>query len=223
MKKFIFGVVLGSILTSGAAFAAVQADVTNLKFYFSGQEKTLANGEPVIIEGRTYIPLRDVSGWFNKPVYWNEETRSVSIEQPLVTIVDQKGNEIGTALLAQETDGVKVSLDVNGLTPGKHGFHIHAQSFKGADFKAAGGHFNPENKKHGHHTTEGHLGDLGNVEVAADGTVKTDILVKGATLEKDKTNTILGKSLIIHAGEDDLKTDPAGNAGDRIAGGNIPQ
>ncbi len=224
MKKFIVGVILGSVLTSGAALAAVQAEVTNLKFFYSGQEKSLTQGEPLIIENRVYVPLRGVSELFNQPVYWDGETRSISIVDPLVTIRDQKGNALGTALLSQTADGVKLSVDVKGLKPGKHGFHIHAQSIKGNDFKSAGGHFNPEGKKHGHHNPQGaHAGDLGNLEVSADGSVKSEMIVKGVTLEQGKPNSILGKSLVIHAGEDDEKTDPAGNSGDRIAGGNIPQ
>ncbi|RKD22073.1 hypothetical protein BEP19_13460 [Ammoniphilus oxalaticus] len=227
MKRFVSGVILGTFLTSGAAFAAVKGDISSMKILLSGQEKMTSYGGPVVIDGRTYLPLRDVSGWFNRPVYWNEQTRTVSIDQPLVTLIDSNGKEIGAILLKQEAGGVNLTLEAVGLTPGKHGFHIHASSFTGTDFSEAGGHFNPDGAKHGYnhrdHEGDAHLGDLGNIEVAVDGSVKTEIFVPRATLEKGHPNSILGKSFIIHAEEDDLTTDPAGNAGDRVAGGNIPE
>lgn len=94
--------------------------------------------------------------------------------------------------------------------------------FENNDFKTAGGHYTPDGKKHGHDNPEGrHAGDFENLTVSVDGTVSTTFVIEGLTLEKGKERSIWGKSFIIHAAEDDLKTDPSGNSGDRIAGGNI--
>lgn len=109
------------------------------------------------------------------------------------------------------------------MTPGKHGFHIHENVFEGSNLKTANGHFNPEGKKHGLQNPDGHhLGDLPNLIVNEDGTAEATILIEHASLEADKPESLLGRSLIIHAGEDDEMTDPAGNSGDRVAGANIP-
>jgi Cu-Zn family superoxide dismutase len=109
------------------------------------------------------------------------------------------------------------------LTPGKHGIHIHENAFAGSDFKTAQGHFNPEGKKHGLLNPEGHhLGDLPNLVVSEDGSAEATILVEHATLEPGDPDSLLGRSIIIHAGEDDEMTDPSGNSGDRVAGANIP-
>jgi Cu-Zn family superoxide dismutase len=144
-------------------------------------------------------------------------------EKTNIELLNANGEKIGQAVMFQTDEGVKISIQASGLTPGKHGFHIHENLIKDVDFSSAGGHFNPEGKKHGHDNPEGHhLGDLPNLEVKADGTVVAEMVATEVTMEKGKTNSILGRSLIIHAKEDDGKTDPAGDAGDRVAGGNIP-
>jgi Cu-Zn family superoxide dismutase len=104
--------------------------------------------------------------------------------------------------------------------------HIHSLGkCDGPDFTSAGPHFNPEHKKHGHKNPEGaHAGDLPNLQVAADGTVKTEIVAKGVNLKEGDPDSLLkadGTSLVIHASADDEMTDPAGNAGSRIVCGVI--
>jgi Cu-Zn family superoxide dismutase len=117
-----------------------------------------------------------------------------------------------------------VKISASGLTPGEHGFHIHEKAIEGNDLKTAGGHFNPTAKKHGHGNPEGaHLGDLINIVADKDGNVDAMIPLQGVSLEAGSGNSVLGKSLIIHAAADDGKTDPSGNSGDRVAGGNIPK
>ncbi len=223
MKKAISGFIVGALLFTGlSATAASNFNIKPLKFFLNGEEKTLSYGEAINYNGRTYIPVRDYAEWMDTPVYWNGNESSVSIGKPYVELVNVEGAVIGGALLSEEADGVKIVIKASKLTPGLHGFHIHSQQFTGSDFKSAAGHFNPEEKKHGLHNPEGHhLGDMPNLKVESDGTVHVEVLVPGVTLEKDKPNSILGKSLIIHAGEDDGLTDPAGNSGDRVAGGNI--
>jgi Cu-Zn family superoxide dismutase len=143
-----------------------------------------------------------------------------------VELIDSKGAKVGTAVLSQVAEGVKLQVEVSGLPPGKHGIHIHQMGVCAVpDFKSAGDHFNPEGKKHGFENPEGyHAGDLLNLEVGSDGTAKADLIDKKVTLLKDKANSLLkpgGTSLVIHEAADDYKTDPSGNSGARIACGVI--
>ncbi|WP_134705061.1 superoxide dismutase family protein [Ammoniphilus sp. YIM 78166] len=145
-----------------------------------------------------------------------------SVTARTVEIINANGDKIGKALLTQEKTGVRLHVQVNGLSPGKHGFHIHEKAFEGTDFQSAGGHFNPTGAQHGLKNPQGaHVGDMRNLVVKPDGSAKqTEFLVK-ASLSKSNEYSLLGKSIIIHAGEDDQVTDPSGNSGDRIAGGII--
>jgi Cu-Zn family superoxide dismutase len=144
----------------------------------------------------------------------------------LVSLVNTKGAKVGSAILTQHYDGVVIYVKATGLTPGRHGFHIHEQGECAApNFKSAGSHFNPFGKEHGYDAPEGHhAGDLPNLVVAEDGTVKAEIFAPHVTLQQGKPNSLLkpgGTALVIHAGADDYATDPAGNAGDRVACGVI--
>jgi len=140
-------------------------------------------------------------------------------------LMDSKGQQVGTAHLQQTSGGVKISLTASHLPPGTHGFHIHSVGkCDQPDFTSAGAHLNPDNKQHGSKNPKGpHAGDLGNIEVAADGTVNTTVVASGVTLG-DGPNSLFhpdGTSLVIHAKADDLMTDPSGNSGPRIACGVI--
>ena len=140
-------------------------------------------------------------------------------------IMDSKGQKIGTARLEQSSAGVRISLTASQLPPGTHGFHIHTVGkCDPPDFKTAGPHFNPDNKKHGVKNPDGpHAGDLSNIEVAADGTVRVTSLAPNVTLGEGPNSLFHdgGTSLVIHAQADDLMTDPSGNSGARIACGVI--
>jgi Cu-Zn family superoxide dismutase len=124
---------------------------------------------------------------------------------------------------AENGGGVKVHAEITGLEPNsKHGFHIHEKAdLSDPELKSAGGHFNPGMHKHGGpQTGEHHAGDLGNIEADAQGKATYDATVQGISLDDPKTG-IIGKSVVIHAKADDLKTDPAGDSGARIAAGVI--
>lgn len=127
----------------------------------------------------------------------------------------------GLVTFTKTDKGVLVVAEIDGLTPGKHGFHIHEHGDCGhSDGNSAGGHFNPTNSKHGAPTDKDrHVGDLGNLVADAKGHAHyewTDTL-----LELNGTNSIIGRSVIIHEKEDDFVTQPTGNAGGRIGCGKI--
>jgi len=142
-------------------------------------------------------------------------------------LLNAQGAPVGTAVFTQKTDGVELDLKVSNLPPGMHGFHIHnVGKCEAPGFTSAGPHFNPEGKQHGWDNPQGHhMGDLQNLNVGPDGKASVKVLVRGATLGEgpDSLYHEGGTALVIHANPDDGKTDPAGNAGARIACGVISQ
>jgi Cu-Zn family superoxide dismutase len=133
------------------------------------------------------------------------------------------GNKVsGTVTFTEEADGVRVQADITGLTPGKHGFHVHEFGDCSApDLASAGGHFNPTNKPHaGPDAAERHVGDMGNVEADASGTAKLAYVDHEISLTNDQ-RSVIGRSVVVHAKADDLKSQPAGDSGARVACGVI--
>ena len=150
-----------------------------------------------------------------------------SAKQATATLEPSKApgedNVAGTVTFTPAGKGLRVKAEVTGLTPnGKHGFHIHEKGDLSApDFASAGGHFNPGGHKHGGPDTSArHAGDLGNLQADASGKATYDQTIEGLSIDDAKTG-VVGKSVIVHGKADDLKTDPAGDSGPRIAGGVI--
>jgi Cu-Zn family superoxide dismutase len=127
----------------------------------------------------------------------------------------------GKVTFTQKEGGVEIVAELTGLTPGEHGFHVHEfGDCSMADGKCAGGHFNPTGAPHGGpDSAERHAGDLGNIKAGADGKATYKRLDKMVSL--NGRNSVIGRSVIIHAKADDLKTQPSGDAGDRIGCGTI--
>ena len=131
----------------------------------------------------------------------------------------------GQVSFVQQQGQVVVKAEIDGLSPGLHGFHIHEKGdCSPPDATAAGGHFNPGGKVHGAPgQTVHHAGDLGNLLANASGhaSFKLSVPEQEITLAQNASNSIVGRALIVHAAPDDLQGQPAGNSGKRIACGVI--
>lgn len=149
-----------------------------------------------------------------------------SNQRAMAGLVEKSGKAVGSATITEDRVGVRVELRVTNLPEGDHGVHIHAFGrCEAPDFTTAGGHFNPLGKVHGKLSTTGpHAGDLGNIVVKKDGTGLLSFTTPHLSLAPGAaTNPAAagGLSIVLHAGADDEKTDPAGNSGARIACGVI--
>ena len=146
-----------------------------------------------------------------------------SQNQKAEAILESKSgsNVSGTVTFTKEGNLMKVVADIKGLTPGKHGFHVHEKGDCSApDGTSAGGHFNPKSEPHaGHDSPQRHVGDMGNVTADASGNVHFELTDDMMTFEGE--DSIIGKSIIVHEKEDDLKSQPSGDAGARVACGVI--
>jgi superoxide dismutase, Cu-Zn family len=149
---------------------------------------------------------------------------SRSAAKTKVELKDAQGKAVGDVIVWDQGSGVALQLDLHDLTPGEHAIHFHqVPKCEAPDFKSAGGHFNPEGKKHGFENPDGHhAGDMKNFTVGASGKAKVKLEDNEVTL-KDGPHSLLsnGAAIVVHGKADDYKTDPAGNSGDRIACGVI--
>jgi Cu-Zn family superoxide dismutase len=147
-----------------------------------------------------------------------EETDAVA------TLAPTEGNDVrGRVTFAEIEDGVLVVAEVSGLSEGMHGFHIHETGDCSApDASSAGGHYNPNDTPHGapgDPASERHVGDLGNLEAGVDGTARYERV--DSVISLSGPNSIIGKAVIVHAGQDDFESQPTGEAGGRLACGII--
>lgn len=173
---------------------------------------TLAAAAVLLAGCSTTSPEADTS----KPMGSKARPMAVAVLSPA-----QGKNVAGQVTFIKESEGIRVTANVTGLTPGKHGFHIHEKGDCSApDFTSAGGHFNPAGVPHGAPTSpQHHVGDFGNLEANQEGVARLELVAPW--LSFDGTNSIIGKAVIVHEKADDLQTQPTGNAGGRWACGVI--
>ncbi len=146
------------------------------------------------------------------------ETKPVT--KGIAVLIPTSGSAVsGIVMFEAEKSGVKVTAHLKGLAPGKHGFHVHEYGdCSSGDGTSAGGHFNPGEMPHSMPMSEKrHVGDLGNIDADKDGNARLEYVDPLITFEG--RNSILGRAVIVHEKEDDLKTQPTGNAGGRLACG----
>ncbi len=151
-----------------------------------------------------------------------QQAQTATSSQPneaVAVLAPTRGSSVeGAILLTQESNGVRLKGSVRHLSPGEHGFHIHEfGDLRSEDGSSAGGHYNPQKRKHaGPDAGEHHAGDLGNVTANPQGVAEVDKFANGVQLDQ-----LLGRAIVVHAGKDDLKSQPSGNAGARVAVGVI--
>lgn len=150
----------------------------------------------------------------------------VAATTALAALAPAEGQSVtGTLTLTQEAGGVLITGTVGNLQPNsQHGFHVHENGDCSApDFSSAGSHFNPSGAEHGNPANAGghHLGDMTNLEADDTGTAQVRVVISGATLRDGGPNDLVGRAVVVHAQPDDYTSQPAGNAGGRIACGAI--
>jgi Cu-Zn family superoxide dismutase len=143
-------------------------------------------------------------------------TKAVAVVHPT-----ENSEATGHVTFTKNEDGVRVQGEFEGLEEGKHGFHIHQYGdCRAADGTSAGGHYNPADNRHAGPDAESrHVGDMGNLEADADGNATIDYVDDTITLNGPEG--VMGRGIVIHAGEDDLESQPTGAAGSRMGCGVI--
>jgi len=178
-------------------------------------------------EGNSTAPAHPAADAANAPVHAALAAAEDKGKEAVAEIHgagDNRDKIHGKATFTQIDSGVKIVVDVEGLTPGKHGIHIHEKpDLSDPKLMSTGGHYNPDDGDHKHAGPDDpkrHAGDLGNIEADASGHGHLELT--DDALSVDGKNAVVGHALIIHEKEDDLHTQqPPGNAGGRIAGGAI--
>jgi len=152
----------------------------------------------------------------------SRKTGETGVQHATAVMNPTEGSKVqGVAHFAKDGEGVRITVNIEGLSPGPHGFHIHEfGDCTSPDASSAGGHFNPTGMPHGGPNAEmHHVGDLGNLVADSNGLAKLE--VTNNVLSFEGLNSVIGRSVIVHAQADDLKTQPAGASGARVACGVI--
>jgi Cu-Zn family superoxide dismutase len=151
------------------------------------------------------------------------EEKSSTPLKAVAVLHPTSGNKVsGTVTFTEVADGVQVRAEITGLTPGNHGFHVHEfGDCSAADASSAGAHFNSTHEPHaGPDSPQRHVGDMGNVEADVSGKAKLEYVDHDMSLARDP-KSIIGRSVVVHIQRDDLKSQPAGDSGARVACGVI--
>lgn len=181
---------------------------------------SLYKGDTMKYFGSILIGL--IVGLFIGSTYYYHSPLFPSLTKATAVIHPTKGNTVtGVVYFSHEQDGLHITADISGLTPGKHGFHIHEFGDCACDDAVcAGDHFNPTNQPHGDPASDKrHVGDLGNIEADNNGIAHYEHVDTMATLYGP--HSIIGRAVILHTQKDDLTSQPTGDAGDRIGCGVI--
>lgn len=174
----------------------------------------------VIVGVAVVLIVAVIVGAQPKPMGTMTAMAEPDINRAIVILHPAKGSNVqGTVIFTKMGDHVMVVADVTGLTPGLHGFHIHQYGdCSAADGTSAGGHFNPENKNHGGPMdSDRHVGDLGNLMADTEGVAHLELMDK--QLAFSGPHSFIGRAVVVHGGADDLKSQPSGAAGPRVAYG----
>ncbi len=144
-------------------------------------------------------------------------------DQASAEMQSQQGEPLGTVALEETVNGTLLHASLQGLPEGTHAFHVHAVGSCEPPFESAGGHLNPDDASHGFRSEQGpHMGDMPNIHVPASGVLEIEVFNSRLKLD-DTVFDDDGSAIVIHEGADDYETDPAGDAGSRIACGVIEQ
>jgi superoxide dismutase, Cu-Zn family len=140
------------------------------------------------------------------------------------TLRNREGTNVGRVALRETREGLLVTLDLLGAAPGPHALHIHSVGrCERPDFESAGDHFNPDERQHGFLAPNGpHAGDLPNIFVPHSGYLSVEMLAPNLRLGDGSAHALLdadGAAVVMHAGMDDQTSQPAGDAGMRLACG----
>jgi Cu-Zn family superoxide dismutase len=149
--------------------------------------------------------------------------QSPSLPSANAVLKDTIGREVGIMSLSQMPAGVLLKLSLKGMPPGEHAFHVHGVGkCEARSFESKGPHFNPGNTQHGFMAGAGHAGDMPNLHILPTGSLEIEFITTAITIDKGRPSSVFhpgGTAVVVHGGKDDYITDPAGNAGNRIACG----